>query len=119
MRRKHEQAKAYAKIIKYKRTTGQAQEIEHPQPTHPHHTHQEPLPDIPKNEEFEDPFEDEYEEEEGWISASDDEQEDEEGDGTMMSEEKEKATQKEAKEGKWEKAVFLGSSKNLAKGEVL
>ncbi len=38
---------------------------------------------MPKNEEFEDPFEDEFEEEQGWMSASDDEEE--EGEGTMMS----------------------------------
>lgn len=34
MRRKHEQAKAYAKIIKYKRTSGQAEEVRLSQLTH-------------------------------------------------------------------------------------
>ena len=46
---------------------------------------------MPNNEEFEDPFEDEFEQEEGWVSASESE-EDEEGEemesGTKMSEEK-------------------------------
>jgi hypothetical protein len=75
MRRKHEQAKAYAKIIKYKRTSGQTEEVQQPQ-TNPNYEkiEEEPLPDMPKNEDFEDPFEDEFEEEEGWISASDEEE---------------------------------------------
>jgi hypothetical protein len=63
MRRKHEQAKAYAKIIKYKRTTGQTEEVTISQPNLNQKIEEEPLPDVPKNEEFEDPFEDEFEEE--------------------------------------------------------
>lgn len=119
MRRKHEQAKAYAKIIKYKRTSGQTEEVQQPRPSpSAERIEEEPLGELPKNEEFEDPFEDEFEEEEGWMSASDEEQE--EGEGTMMSEKEERGEKgRKGKAEKGEKAVFLGSNKQLAKGEVL
>lgn len=64
MRRKHEQAKAYAKILKYKRTSGQVEEVK--ELAHlpvAEKIEEEPHQEMPKNEEFEDPFEDEFEEE--------------------------------------------------------
>ena len=57
MRRKHEQAKAFAKILKYKRTSGQVEEVTEPiHPTNKEKIEEESYQEMPKNEEFEDPF---------------------------------------------------------------
>lgn len=57
MRRKFEQVKAYSKIIKYKRNTGQTEEVQ--QPNHNKQKEEKleeegAIVDMPKNEDFED-----------------------------------------------------------------
>ena len=85
MRRKYEQIKNYAKIVKYKRGTGETEEMQLKQ--QPQSIDEEHMPEeVPKNEDFEDPFEDEFEEEEAWVSDSEGEAEEGENEsGTMMS----------------------------------
>ena len=56
MRRKYEQVKAYSKIIKYKRNTGQQQEVQPPALNQREEKLEEEreVVDVPKNEDFED-----------------------------------------------------------------
>lgn len=70
--------KDYAKIMKYKRKTGEVEEltIRNPQAQQEGEIEEEkPNVDHLNNEDFEDPFEDEFEEEEAWVSESEEEEE--------------------------------------------
>jgi hypothetical protein len=80
MKRKYEQVKDYAKIMKYKRKTGEVQEVSFNNPqTHQQDEIEEEKPNVDhlRNEDFEDPFEDEYEQEEAWVSESEEDEEEE------------------------------------------
>lgn len=73
-RRKFEQIKTYSKIIKVKKQTGEQEEFNIPTPPSQSMQEQEPLHTTLKPEDFEDPIEDEFEEEQGWVSESDEEE---------------------------------------------
>ena len=116
--KKIEQIKRYSKIIKYKKKNGQIEELkveeDRQMEEKPEFVGQEE--DDLKDQDFQDPVQDQFEEEDAWESEKSEEEEGpEQESGTMMSEAK---TQK-MEEEQPKKEVYLGTNKQLSKGEVL